>query len=58
MTDNCPFKRLLKKLGAKEREEFLNAKGELISTKKNHGFHSYAPSSESTKITLAINEKN
>jgi hypothetical protein len=58
LTDFCPFKNLLKKLGAKEREEYFNAKGELISNKKNHGFHSYATSSDSTKITLTINEKN
>ena len=38
MTDNCPFKNFLKKLGAKEREQFLNSNGELIQEKKNNGF--------------------
>lgn len=34
MTDNCPFKNLLKKLGAKEREEIISSNGELIQDKK------------------------
>jgi hypothetical protein len=34
ITDKCPFKDLLKKLGAKERESYFNAKGELIVTSK------------------------
>jgi hypothetical protein len=38
MTDNCPFKNFLKKLGAKEREQFFNSNGELIQEKKSNGF--------------------
>ena len=38
MTDNCPFKNFLKKLGAKERESFFNANGELIQNKKSQKF--------------------
>jgi len=34
LTDKCPFKNLLKKLGAKERENYFNANGELILTSK------------------------
>lgn len=30
VTDNCPFKKLLIRLGAKEREEFFNLNGELL----------------------------
>lgn len=33
VTDNCPFKKLLIRLGAKEREEFFNINGELIAKK-------------------------
>ena len=38
LTDHCPFKNLLKKLGAKEREQFLNSKGELITNKSKSDF--------------------
>jgi hypothetical protein len=38
MTDNCPFKNLLKKLGAKEREELISSKGDLIEDKKSRRF--------------------
>lgn len=38
MTDNCPFKNLLKKLGAKEREEIISSNGELIQDKKGQRF--------------------
>jgi NAD(P)-dependent dehydrogenase (short-subunit alcohol dehydrogenase family) len=40
----------IKKLGAKEREE--------IFSKKNNAFQSYLPASDSTKITLSVNQKN
>lgn len=50
LTDFCPFRNFLKKLGAKEREEiFLN---------KNSGFHHFVPSSDSVKITLPVKQKN
>lgn len=38
VTDYCPFKNLLKRLGAKERECFFNANGELIQSKNKHAF--------------------
>jgi hypothetical protein len=38
LTDNCPFKNLLKRLGAKEREQFFNAKGELIAIKNKSDY--------------------
>ena len=38
LTDQCPFKNLLKRLGAKEREQFLNSKGELIANKNRSDF--------------------
>lgn len=38
MTDNCPFKNLLKKMGAKERESFFNSNGELIQSKISQRF--------------------
>ena len=38
LTDHCPFRNLLKKLGAKEREQFLNSKGELIANKSRSDF--------------------
>ena len=38
VTDHCPFKNLLKRLGAKEREYFFNANGDLIQSKNKHAF--------------------
>lgn len=38
LTDHCPFRNLLKRLGAKEREQFLNSKGELITNKNRSDF--------------------
>lgn len=38
VTDNCPFKNFLKRCGAKEREEFFNANGELVQDKKSQRF--------------------
>ena len=46
VTDNCPFKKLLKKLGAKERESFFNANGELIPVKNEKKFSARLPQSE------------
>ena len=39
LTDHCPMRNLLKKLGAKEREDYFNSKGDLIQTKENIVFH-------------------
>ncbi|PCJ52372.1 MAG: hypothetical protein COA79_23765 [Planctomycetota bacterium] len=35
LTDKCPFKTLLKRLGAKERENYFKPNGALIKTNKN-----------------------
>ena len=50
LTDFCPFKNILKKLGAKEREE--------IFAHKSNVFQPYVPAADSTKITLSVNQKN
>lgn len=38
VTDQCPFKNFLKKLGAKEREQFFNSNGELIQVRVSNDF--------------------
>lgn len=38
LTDKCPMRNLLIKLGAKEREKFFNASGELIEKKESKRF--------------------
>jgi hypothetical protein len=35
ITDKCPMRKLLIKLGAKEREKYFNSKGELIQSKES-----------------------
>ena len=38
LTDHCPMRNLLKKWGAKEREEYFNTKGGLIQNKESRRF--------------------
>ena len=46
VTDNCPFKKLLIRLGAKEREEFFKGNGELISVKNEKAHQTNFQNSE------------
>ncbi len=36
LTDQCPMRNFLKRLGAKERESFFNANGDLIKNNPHH----------------------
>lgn len=38
LTDHCPMRNFLKRLGAKEREKFYNENGELVQRNNNQTF--------------------
>lgn len=40
LTDHCPMRNLLKRLGAKEREDYFNANGELKQNRASRTFTS------------------
>ena len=40
LTDHCPMRNLLKRLGAKERENYFNANGELKQSRVSRTFSS------------------
>lgn len=48
ITDACPFRDFLKSLGAKEREEIIDANGNLINQKSNIRFDSSFEVTEKT----------
>lgn len=47
VTDKCPMRNLLIKLGAKEREKYFNANGDLIEKKESKRFSAELTESKS-----------
>ncbi len=57
VTDKCFLKKLLIRLGAKEREKFFDSNGKLISPSKENNFADKLRDFENQFITLPIKEK-